>query len=240
MPLAGRILLADDDADFRLVAWNLLQRAGYECHLAADANQARELLAKQPFDLLVCDIQMPGNTSLELIQGLPQVAQGLPVILLTGHPTVQSAMQSVRLPVVAYLVKPPEPDEFLALVSQAVANSHACQAVATNRQRLSTWLHDLEGIEQALKSSPADKNAAPLEACLGLTLDNLLAAMLDMKRMTELLAQRRDQGQSLQEAALIQALQETIVVLEKSRQSFKSKELGELRRKLEGIVPKQS
>ncbi|HXG49056.1 MAG TPA: response regulator [Methylomirabilota bacterium] len=235
----ARILVADDDTAFRLVLARLLEQAGYECVVVADATEARERLSQQPFDLLVSDIQMPGNDGLELIQSLPQVAQGMPVILLTGHPTMQSAMKSVRLPVFAYLVKPPDPDELLELVAQCVANSRLYRAVAANRERLTEWLRDLDQIEQMLAANPAGKDTVPLDACVSVTLRNLLGAMTDMKRLAELVARRPDGGQSLQEAALLKALQDTIGVLEKTKQSFKSKELGELRKRLQVLVPKQ-
>ena len=66
----------------------------------------RQSLAERRFDALVADIQMPGNRDLELVQWAILNAPGMPVILITGNPTVDSAVASLRLPVAAYLVKP--------------------------------------------------------------------------------------------------------------------------------------
>lgn len=231
----GRILLADDEEAFRTATRVFLRRQGYECETAPDAAAAAAMLRDAEFDLLISDIQMPGNAGLEFIEQLPQVAAGLPVILLTGHPSMQSAVRSVRLQVVAYLVKPCDPDELLTLAAQAIANHRAWRAVNTNRQRLEGWARDLAQIEEVLRRSPAEAAAAPMEAWFNLTLRNLLAALLDLKHFNEALARGGKTG-ALENAALHQALQETVAVLEKTKQSFKSKELGELRKKLETVI----
>src|SRR4051812_49288097 len=95
----SRILLADDDDIFRETTASFLRKIGYECVCAPDAIKALELLGESCFDLLISDIEMPGNDDLRLIRELSVMAAGLPVILLTGHPTVQTAVKSIRLPV---------------------------------------------------------------------------------------------------------------------------------------------
>jgi len=121
----GLILIADDDAAFRMATRAYLRQHGYECEVAPDATIAIELLRSLDPDLLISDINMHGNRGLELIEELPRIAAGLPVILLTGHPSSQSAARSERLHVVAYLIKPPQPEQLLSLVERAVAERHA-------------------------------------------------------------------------------------------------------------------
>ena len=231
----GRILVADDEEAFRLATRAFLRQQGYECEMAADATAATDLLRSSDFDLLISDINMPGNVSLELIQQLPDVAAALPVILLTGHPTVQSAARSVRLQVVAYLVKPPDPDELLDLAETAVANYRSYRAVCANRQRLEKWVQDIARLEEVLRKSTGTADA-PREAFLNLTLQNMLGVLVDLKLFTEAFARKQGGEKVLEQVALHRALQETIEVLEKTKRSFKSKELGDLRRKLEGLL----
>ena len=233
----GRILLADDDPAFRLATQAFLRQQGFACETAADAAAAAAALETGDFDLVVADIQMPGNAGLEFIQQLPALAGGLPVILLTGHPSMESAVRSVRLAVKAYLVKPCEPDELLSLATEAIAQYRAYRAVAANRQRLESWAQDLARLEELLRQAPGGAGATgPTEAYLQLTLRNLLASLLDLKLFTEALARSGHKPGALPQPALLQALQDTIAVLEKTKQSFKSRELGELRKKLEGLL----
>jgi CheY-like chemotaxis protein len=230
----GRILLADDESAFRLATSAFLRQQGYTCEAVPDAVAAAKSLRSSEFDLLISDIQMPGNAGLEFIEGLPQVAAGLPVILLTGHPSMQSALRSVRLKVAAYLVKPCDPDELLGLAGQAISNYRSYRAVSANRERLENWARDLVQIEKVLCETPAGAGSS-MEAYFNLTLRNLLTALVDLKQFNEVFTRPGKAG-SLENAALHKALQETIAVLEKTKQSFKSKELGELRKRLEGLL----
>src|SRR4030066_2379096 len=116
----GRILIADDEETFRNSMADLLRRGGYQCDCAPDAIVAAELLRSNDYDLLIADIKMEGNFELEFIQDLPQIATGMPVILVTGYPSLKTAIQSVQLPVVAYLVKPFEFKELLEQVQKSI------------------------------------------------------------------------------------------------------------------------
>ena len=100
----GRVLFADDDRAAREGLAEMLRRLGYTCECAATAAEALEKLRVAPCEALISDIHMPGNTALELVEAAVQAVPGLPVILLTGRPSVETAARSVRLPVTAYLL----------------------------------------------------------------------------------------------------------------------------------------
>jgi len=104
----GNILIADDEETFLLSTADLLRREGYHCDCAPDGKRAAEMLGKGEYDLLIADIKMPGNGNLELVREMPRLAEGLPVILVTGYPSLKTAMESFQLPVAAYLPKPVE------------------------------------------------------------------------------------------------------------------------------------
>ena len=232
----GNILIADDDEAFRIATKAFLRRQGFDCESAKDGSGTVEMLTNSPFDLLISDINMPGNVGLELIEKLPEIAAALPVILLTGHPSVQSAARSVRLQVVTYLVKPCDANDLLSLAEQAIANYRAYRAVSSNRLKLETWARDLRQIEEVMQKTPVGASNTTTEAYLNLTLSNILSLLLDLKSFTEALTQQPRHKDLLEHVTLHRALKETIDVLEKTKQSFKSRELGELRRKLESIL----
>ena len=106
MGRSGQILLADDDTTFLAASADLLRREGYECETVPDGTSALARLAEHPFDLLIADLEMPGNGDLQLVRSLEERGGGLPVIILTGYPSVRSAMACIELPVAAYLTKP--------------------------------------------------------------------------------------------------------------------------------------
>jgi YesN/AraC family two-component response regulator len=231
--LSGRILIADDEAIIRQTLCGYLERLGHTCVAVADTDSAIVKLRAEQFDLLISDIQMPGNEDLALVRESARIAEGMPIILLTGNPTFETARASVGLPVMAYVVKPASPPELAALVKQAVANSRAHRALRASRKRLADWSQDLEKIEEALRLVPASKNPAPLNSYIDVTLHNLFLTLMDWR---DVMDSQPGAAASAQQQPVISALRETIEVLEKTKQSFKSRELGELRKKLEELL----
>jgi FixJ family two-component response regulator len=240
----GRILIADDEETFLYSTADLLRKQGYQCDCAPDAATAGEMLRADEYDLLIADIKMPGNAELEFIQELPRMAEGMPVILVTGYPSLGSAIQSIQLPVAAYVVKPFEFDELLAQVRRSTETFRVYRAVRTTQQRLRDWLKELTSIEEVLKVAPDfQASFAPVDAFLELTFQNIVGSMSDLKHLTQSIAMHNLEGQEVchllhcpRLTELTDALSETVGVLEKTKHAFKSKDLGELRRKLEGIV----
>ena len=116
----SKILIADDDETFLLATTDLLRREGYECYYAPDAKTVIETLKSVKFDLLISDINMPGNNELELIKELPEIAEGLPVILITGSLYFDAQIQSLKPPVTACLSKPLDFEELLMHVRSSI------------------------------------------------------------------------------------------------------------------------
>ncbi len=113
---SGHILIADDDETFLQSTADLLRREEYVCDCASDARAVIEILRLARYDLLITDINMPGNTGLELIKNLPKNAEGMPVILVTGNHLINTEIQSLQPPVVACMHKPLDFDKLLAQV----------------------------------------------------------------------------------------------------------------------------
>ena len=115
MSQTPHVLIADDEALFRDSLKEFLAAKGYACTCASDAPEAARLLSEQTFDLLISDIAMPGNSELQLIREVQVKTPWIPIILVTGYPSVETAVRAVRLPVYSYLLKPIEFSEILPL-----------------------------------------------------------------------------------------------------------------------------
>ena len=101
-----RILIADDEPLYLRTTAALLRKAGFECTCAADGEAALEALAREPFDLVLSDLNMPGNLKLELLQEGRRRWPQVPLIVITGAPSLPTAIESVRLGIADYLLKP--------------------------------------------------------------------------------------------------------------------------------------
>ena len=116
----GRILIADDEETFLHSTMDLLREQGYGCRGVSDAPSALSILSAEEYDLLVCDINMPGNYRLEFLAQVTEESPELPVIVITGYPSVGTAVESFRLSAVDYLQKPLDFQQLETLVGQAV------------------------------------------------------------------------------------------------------------------------
>lgn len=231
-----RVLVADDDQMFGEFLTEFFRREGCTVDRVLDSAGAERQLQAQRYDLLVADIFMPGNVRLELIEQLPRLAGGVPVILLTGRPSVETAARSVRLPVVAYLTKPPDLAELRHEAHHAILNHRNLRALALGRERLQTWQASLAEIETLLRHNSGQDQATPWNRYLTVTLQNLMLTLLELKQFSENIAVANALGSSVRHAELLSAVQRTIAVLHNTRHHFKSKDLGDLRRELEALL----
>lgn len=117
----AHILIVDDEAVTRTGLRRILSRAGYAVTEAATAQEALDTLREQRFELVITDLQMPGMDGFELLQALKQRGSQLPVVMLTGHGTMETVVQALRHGVNDFLTKPYQPEELLAIVEREAA-----------------------------------------------------------------------------------------------------------------------
>jgi len=239
----GRILIADNDQSFLQSIINFLRTKGYQCDCAANAAEAAEKLACNDYVLLIADTEIPGNTELQLVRDIPGIAEGVPVILVTSRPSLRSAIRAVELQVQAYLVKPLNFEkELLTHIHIAVKQFQLYRSVRSIKQLLQSRLNDLASIEELVKNDRGRALSVSLDAFLEITFQNIVGAMSDLKHLTMVFG-----GNSVQNepchllncprlSLLADGLTETIDVLEKSKSAFKSKNLGQVRKKLESLL----
>lgn len=239
MPESGRILIADDEENHREVIRDFLREEGYTCECVAHAEGTLAELRAHEYDLLVADIKMPGNEDLELVEAVNALAEGFPVILMTGYPALNTAIKSTRLSVTGYILKPVAMDELLKLVKQGILRYQTHRMFDKARKRLEETQREWGELQTAQTTTPAAHVLVDVDMFLNYTLKNMVASMIDLKELTQALAQNKPKQQACQllncprHVELTQAIREAIMVLEKTKNSFKSKELAALRINLE-------
>jgi ActR/RegA family two-component response regulator len=232
----GKILFADDDEQFRLGLGKRLTRAGFACDFAGSAAEAIEALRTKDYDILLSDIHMPGNVGLELIQSIPAVNAGLPIILLTGYPTVETASRSVQLRITAYLSKPPDFEELCRLLHVAVAEHRNLRLLINSRHRLHEWDREIEHVQRLLQQPVVADREAAMQSYLRLTLRHLAVSLIELENLLIHEGGRLGADQVVEKQELRNAVRKTVGVLQKTKDHFKSRELGELRKELESVL----
>lgn len=114
----ARILLVDDDRAFRLSTAELLREDGHEVVEAEDGAQAAEALQAGLFDLMLLDLRMPGLDGLRMVEVLRERGEPVPILMISGFGTVESAVESLHLGADDFLMKPVDPDVLSARVGE--------------------------------------------------------------------------------------------------------------------------
>lgn len=231
-----RVLVADDDQACRTSAAILLRGAGFEVLEVADAYGALEVLATSGASLVVSDINMPGNDRLTLVHQINARFPGLPVILFTGYPTAETAIDSMNAGVVAYLRKPVLATDLLDAVQRAVGLFETRRVLSRSIDHLRSWTEDLARLDRQMQHARIASQTQAIGTYLDVSLRRLMAALSDVREVVDVLALSPGGAAGMRNLELERSVKDAITVLERTKKDFKSKELAELRQRLEAMV----
>src|SRR6266404_3710918 len=119
----SKVLLIEDEEILASALQRVLEVEGHEVFAALDSKQGLAAARTGDFQVVVTDLKMPGLTGMDVIKSLRDSRPRLPVILMTGHHTTETAIEAMKFGAYDYIIKPPDPAELNALVEKAVANS---------------------------------------------------------------------------------------------------------------------
>jgi DNA-binding NtrC family response regulator len=117
---AKRILIADDEPLYRQTTGELLRKVGFDCVCVSSGDDAIAALNSQHFDLVLSDLSMPGNFKMELLKEHSERHSATPIIVITGVPSLPTAIESIRLGITDYLLKPVKFEDLLVSVRAAL------------------------------------------------------------------------------------------------------------------------
>jgi two-component system, NtrC family, response regulator HydG len=120
MGMSTRVLIVDDDLEMREALGTVLSGDGRSCELVASGSAALELLARQAFDAVICDVRMDGMNGLELLEQVKGTQPSLPFIVITGKGGVQDAVDAIKRGAFQYMTKPCDADELRSVVVEAI------------------------------------------------------------------------------------------------------------------------
>jgi len=115
-----RVLVVDDEEDFLETLINRLEKRGVDSTGAASGEKALEIMKKKLFDVVILDVKMPGGMDgIEALREMKNVQPLTEVILLTGHASVETSIEGMKLGAFDYLMKPIRLEELLVKLAQA-------------------------------------------------------------------------------------------------------------------------
>lgn len=117
------VLVVDDEANLRKVLTAFLLRDGYRVLTASDGEEAWDLLQGERVDVLLSDLRMPGMDGIQLLERVVERYRGVPVVMLTAHGTVDTAVDAMKLGAFDYLTKPFDKEELRISIRKAAAHA---------------------------------------------------------------------------------------------------------------------
>jgi two-component system response regulator HydG len=124
MHTTRKILIVEDDPDSRAAIVCVLQAAGYKVAETDYAEKALETISRQNTDILITDLQLPGMDGIELLKGAKSAAPDIEVILITGHATIELAVEALRQGAYDFIAKPVRKQALLRTVERAGEKQH--------------------------------------------------------------------------------------------------------------------
>ncbi len=155
-----RILVADDEAPIRDALAKTLAKEGYETIQAQDGALALDVLTRERVDLVLADLRMPKVDGMALLRTVTSSENAVPVIMITGHGTIDDAVQSLKLGAFDFIQKPFKRHDLLRAVEKAVSTRRLLQENSELRERLA----ETERAHHIIGTSPAMKDVLDLVA----------------------------------------------------------------------------
>jgi DNA-binding NtrC family response regulator len=154
----GKLLIVDDEILVRDSLGKWFEGEGFEVGIAPGAAVALEMLARERYDIALVDIKMPGVDGIELQARLHEIDPEMPVIIMTGYASVETAVRALKNGAYDYITKPFDPDELVHLVNNALSHRTATREVVRLRENLEQVFPDTHLIGQ----SPAMKRVVEM------------------------------------------------------------------------------
>ncbi len=211
----SRVLIIEDDPLSGALLSGWARSLGATPVMAGSTAEADLILGADEIDLILCDVHLPGNDGLCWVERVLSVLLPPPLVLVTSTPGLETTLRAANLPVAGYLVKPPDLKALTALAQRIV--------LEYRRRRELRALSEEAG---RLLVQP-DRELDPLRAKL-LALTRQLSAEAERNPRTV--------AHSSGHAGWHLAISDAIATLEKTKDSFRSKELGRLRQRLQAAL----
>ena len=139
------LLIVDDEQGVRSSLSLLLEEEGYDVETAEGADAALAHVRREPFNLVLCDVRMPGRDGLALLPELLDLQPDLSVVMMSAYGALDQALESVRLGACDYIAKPFEPQELLLLLRKTEERERLRRENVQLRRELGTR-HDLKSL----------------------------------------------------------------------------------------------
>ena len=167
-----RILIIDDEKAIRNTLREILQYEKFEVDEAGDGAEGLKKVESSSFDLVLCDIKMPKMDGLEVLAKLQELNPDLPVVMISGHGTIETAVDAIKSGAFDYIAKPPDLNRLLVTVRNALDRSSLISETKTLKRKVFKTREMIGKSEQISQIKLMIDKVAPTDARVLITGSN--------------------------------------------------------------------
>jgi two-component system, NtrC family, nitrogen regulation response regulator NtrX len=167
-----RILVVDDEKNIRESLQMILEYEGYEAAFAEDGKKALQRIDDEAVDLVLLDIKMPGMDGLEVLDAMRQADADVPIIMISGHGTIETAVESTRKGAYDFLEKPLDRDKVLVTIRNALRQRKLSREYREIREKVETDERILGSSKAIRDTLDLIKRVGPTDARVLITGEN--------------------------------------------------------------------
>jgi DNA-binding NtrC family response regulator len=166
------ILIIDDEKAIRKTLTEILSFEGYKIDEAADGEEGLKRFREKSYDLVLCDIKMPKLDGIEFLQKASEVSPDIPIIMISGHGNIETAVDAVKKGAYDYISKPPDLNRLLITIRNAMDKSSLVTETKVLKRRVSKVQEMIGSSEPILRIKETIEKVAPTDARILITGEN--------------------------------------------------------------------
>ncbi|MCC6818486.1 MAG: sigma-54-dependent Fis family transcriptional regulator [Bacteroidia bacterium] len=167
-----RILVIDDEKPIRDALHNILTSEHYEVDIVENGKKGLEMLKENGYDVVLCDIKMPGMDGLEVMTKASEISPEIPFILISGHGTIEIAVEAVKKGAYDFISKPPDLNRLLITIRNAVEKNNLVVETKVLRRKVTKTREIVGDTPSILKIKETITKVAPTDARVLITGEN--------------------------------------------------------------------
>lgn len=166
------ILVVDDEKAIRKTLTEILSFEGYKLDEAADGEEGLKRFRERTYDAVLCDVKMPKLDGLEFLQRAGEINPDVPIIMISGHGTIETAVEAVKQGAYDFISKPPDLNRLLITIRNAMERNNLVTETKTLKRRVSK-VQDMIGESAGIRRiKDTIEKVAPTEARILITGEN--------------------------------------------------------------------